>query len=59
MWLLCTFDVSDVVIGFERTVYSTNETAGQVVVNVIVLEGQVTGTVIVRLDTVPGSAQRK
>ena len=46
-------------IGFERTLYLTNETAGQVVVDVVVLEGQVTGTIVVRVATRDGSAQGK
>lgn len=47
------------VIGFERTLYFTNETAGTVVVDVVVLEGQVTGNVAVRIATRPDSARGK
>ena len=46
-------------IGFERTLYLTNETAGEVIVNVVVLEGQVTGNIVVRTTTRNGNAEGK
>lgn len=51
--------VSDAVIGFERTQYAVEENDGQVVVKVLVLEGALTGNVLVRFNTSSGSAQRK
>ena len=57
-WLLHTTDfLPDVVIGFERTLYTVDENDGQVVVSVVVMEGDVTGNVLVELTTSPGSAQ--
>ena len=46
-------------IGFERTLYTVDENDGEVVVSVIVLEGAVTGNVLVEFTTPPGSAQCK
>lgn len=46
-------------IGFERTLYLTNETAGEVIVNVVVLEGQVTGNIVVRTSTRDDNAEGK
>jgi hypothetical protein len=47
---------NDVVIGFERTMYNIQENGGQVCMNVLVLEGRVTGDVLVRFRTRDGSA---
>ena len=46
----------DVVIGFERTMYNVRENDGQVDINVVVVEGRVTGDVLVRFRTRDGSA---
>ena len=50
---------SDVIIGFEQTMYVTGETVGEVSVFVAVLEGEVTGNVLVRFRTGDGSAVGK
>lgn len=46
-------------IGFERTVYTVDENDGEVVVSVAVLEGEVTGDVVVQFTTPSGSARCK
>ena len=46
---------SDVVIGFEKTMYTVEED-GQVSVDVSVLEGSLSGEVLVRIMTRDGSA---
>ena len=42
---------SDVVIGFESTDYTVSETDGQIILVVRVLEGQVSGRVVLYLTT--------
>ena len=53
------FSISDVVIGFEETEYIFDEDSGTVTVNVVVLEGEISGTVRVRVATRDGSATSK
>lgn len=43
-------------IGFEQTVYSVDEEAGQVTVFVRLLSGELTSDVVIRLNTQDGSA---
>ena len=45
-------------IGFEELVYSVDEDASQVVVDVVVLDGNLTRNVEVELNTQDGSATR-
>lgn len=53
------FAVSEVVIGFEMTMYITNESSSQVVVAILVREGQLGRSVVLRLTTMDGSALSK
>ena len=46
---------SDIIIGFVETEYSVDE-GETVTLNVVVLQGEPSGDVIVRLNTQPGSA---
>ena len=45
-------------IGFDESVYSVDEDASQVVVDVVVLDGELTSNVEVELNTQDGSATR-
>ena len=45
------------VIGFGEIEYSVVETTGQVVLNVVVLSGQLSQDVVVRLNTIEDSAR--
>ena len=47
---------SDVVIGFEKTMYTVEEDGREVSVDVSVLEGSLSGEVLVRIMTHDGSA---
>ena len=47
---------SDIVIGFEETQYSVDEGDGTVTLNVVVLQGVVSGTVTLQVSTEDGSA---
>ena len=44
------------IIGFEDTSYTVDEDNGQVSVNVVVIEGEVSGTVQIRIRTRDGTA---
>ena len=58
IFLLFLFPLSHsgVSIGFRETVYSVDESTGQVVVNVEVLSGTLSENVVVRFNTIQGSA---
>ena len=45
------------IIGFEDTSYTVNEDDGQVSVNVVVMDGEVSGTVRIRIRTRDGTAE--
>ena len=45
------------VIGFERNLYSVDEATGQIVLGIAVLSGELSGDVIINLETADGTAQ--
>ena len=54
-----SLSTSDVVIGFERTIYMVGGDDGQVELTVSVLEGVPSGDVVVRLNTRDNTATSK
>ena len=48
-----------VTVGFDQTVYTVSESDGEVILNVAVLSGQLSSDFVVRVDTMPSSAEGK
>ena len=54
-----SFLLAEVVIGFERTMYFTNESSREVVIAVLLREGELGRTVELQLSTMDGTALSK
>lgn len=53
------FVPAEVVIGFERVMYTTNEGSGEVIITILLIEGELSRTVELDLSTMDGTALSK